>query len=130
MSNASPTAVQTNAAILAHSYLDTWNASDPQRRKSLLESAWSEASSYVDPMMSGAGREQIDALIGAVQSRFPDWKFSLLGTPDLHGSYLRFSWALGSDGMDGPVKGTDFVVLEEGRIKNVTGFIDQIPEHA
>lgn len=129
MSNAASNA-NTTAAIIAHSYLDTWNAADPQRRRALLESAWSESPSYVDPMMSGAGREQIDGLIAAVQHRFPQWRFSLLGTPDLHGAYLRFSWALGPEGADAPVKGTDFVVLEEGRIKEVTGFLDQIPEHA
>lgn len=131
MSNAATTStISTNAAIIALSYLDTWNAADPQQRRALLESAWSEEPRYVDPMMSGAGREQIDGLISAVQNRFPEWKFSLLGTPDLHGSYLRFSWSLGPAGADGPVKGTDFVVLEDGRIKDVTGFLDQIPEHA
>ncbi|KAF1045153.1 MAG: hypothetical protein GAK35_01479 [Herbaspirillum frisingense] len=129
MSNAN-THANTHAAIIAHSYLDTWNATDSLQRRALLESAWSEAPSYVDPMMSGSGREQIDGLIAAVQKRFPEWKSSLVGTPDLHGAYLRFSWSLGPEGVDGPVKGTDFVVLEEGRIKAVTGFLDQIPEHA
>jgi len=37
---------------------------------------------------------------------------------------------LGPDGVDSPIKGTDFAVLKDGRIRNITGFLDQVPQGA
>ena len=39
-------------------------------------------------------------------------------------------WGLGPDGTDAPIKGTDFAVLKDGRIRSITGFLDQIPPSA
>ena len=36
----------------------------------------------------------------------------------------------GYDGVDSPIKGTDFAVLKEGRIRSITGFLDQVPQGA
>lgn len=77
--------------------------------------------------MCGAGRDQIDGLIAAVHERFPDFRFSLLGAPDGHGSVARFSWALGPDNGEPVIKGTDFVHRDGDLIASVTGFLDQIP---
>ena len=34
------------------------------------------------------------------------------------------------DGVDSPIKGTDFAVLKGGRIRAITGFLDQVPQGA
>ncbi len=112
---------------IADDYIALWNERDGARRRSRLASNWTEDARYVDPLMQGAGAEGIDALIAGVQQRFPEFSFTLIGKPDGHGAYLRFSWCLGPQGSDGPIKGTDFVVTESGRIRSVTGFLDQIP---
>jgi hypothetical protein len=65
-----------------------------------------------------------------MQQRFPDFKFALIGTPNGYSDKLRFSWGLGPDGADSPIKGTDFAVLKDGRIRSVTGFLDQVPQGA
>src|ERR1700760_1158839 len=85
---------------------------------------------YVDPLMSGDGLDGVDALIAGVQQRFPDFKFALIGTPNGYGDQLRFSWGLGPEGADSPIKGTDFAVLKDGRIRSITGFLDQVPQGA
>ena len=46
------------------------------------------------------------------------------------GDRLRFSWGLGPDGADSPIKGTDFAVLSGGKIRSITGFLDQVPAGA
>jgi hypothetical protein len=74
--------------------------------------------------------EEIDALIAGVQGRFPDFRFSLAGQPDGYGDLVRFSWRLGPEGSDGPIKGTDVAMLEDGRIRSLLGFLDQVPEAA
>jgi hypothetical protein len=50
--------------------------------------------------------------------------------PHLSGDQVRFSWQLGLQGSDGPIKGTDFATLENERLKCVVGFQDQVPAAA
>jgi hypothetical protein len=80
--------------------------------------------------MSGDGHDGVDALIAGVQQRFPDFRFHLLGAPNGHGEHVRFSWGLGPEGGDSPIKGTDFAIVQDGRIRSVTGFLDQVPASA
>ena len=114
-------------ATVARRYLETWNETDAERRRRLLADAWTDDARYVDPVMSGDGHDGVDALIAGVQQRFPDFKFKLLGEPNGYGDHVRFSWGLGPDGADSPIKGTDFAVLSDGRIRSITGFLGQVP---
>ncbi|MCG2629703.1 nuclear transport factor 2 family protein [Bradyrhizobium sp. WYCCWR 13023] len=115
---------------IARRYIDLWNERAQVRRRELLSEFWTTDASYVDPLMKGDGRDGIDALISGVQQRFPDFRFSLIGEPNGYGDHVRFSWGLGPDGVDSPIKGTDFAVLKDGRIRSVTGFLDQVPAGA
>ena len=116
-----------DAAKIADRYIDLWNEPDPNRRKALIASAWTEDATYVDPMMAGRGHDEIDALIGAVHERFPGHSFALSGKPDGHNDRLRFSWTLGAAGAAPIAHGTDFgAVAADGRLKAITGFLDQV----
>jgi hypothetical protein len=117
----------TDANVIAERYITLWNERDPERRQALMEALWCTDATYRDPLMQGQGNKEIDALIAAVQEQFPDFRFSLLGKPDGYADLVRFSWQLGPDGSDGPVRGTDVATLENGRIKSVAGFLDQVP---
>jgi hypothetical protein len=120
----------TDAASIATRYIALWNETDPDRRKALMADLWSEAGTYRDPLMQGDGHDQIDALIAGVRGQFPGFRFALVGQPDGYGDQVRFSWQLGPEGSDGPIKGTDFATLENGRLKSVIGFLDQVPAAA
>jgi hypothetical protein len=120
----------TDAATIAARYIALWNETEPQRRKAQLTDLWSENGTYLDPLMQGQGHDQIDGLIAGVHGQFPGFRFALLGEPDSYGNQIRFSWQLGPEGSDGPIKGTDFVTLENGRLKGVVGFLDQVPAAA
>ena len=118
----------TDAHTIADRYIALWNETDPEVRQRLLAQDWDGAASYVDPLMQGKGLAEIDRLIGGVQQRFPNFRFSLIGKPDGHGDHVRFSWALGpGDFVDAPIEGTDFAVVRDGRIVTVTGFLDKVP---
>ena len=115
---------------IAERYIAAWNETDGERRRAILKETWTEDAVYVDPMMAGRGQAEVDALIAGVQQRFPQFRFSLIGKADGHGEAVRFSWGLGPAGVDAPIKGTDFVLLQDGRLKSVTGFLDQVPAMA
>lgn len=120
----------TDPNTIARRYIELWNERMAGRRRELLSESWTTDASYVDPVMKGDGQDGIEALIAGVQQRFPDFKFKLIGEPDGYGDHIRFSWGLGPDGAESPIKGTDFAVLRDGRIRSVTGFLDQVPAGA
>jgi SnoaL-like domain len=123
-------AEMTDIKIVARRYIELWNERTSSRRREMLASDWTADAKYVDPLMSGEGHEGVDALIAGVQQRFPEFRFKLIGEPNGFGNNVRFSWGLGPDGADSPIKGTDFAVLREGRIRSITGFLDQVPSSA
>src|SRR5690349_20861319 len=116
----------TNTTInsVVDTYLEAWNELDAERRASLVAATWTDDGTYVDPLMSGAGVEEITAMIGAAQAQFPGHSFALSAGPDTHNDVVRFSWVLSADA--GPVAaGQDFgVVAPDGRLRSVTGFLE------
>ncbi len=109
-------------------YIAAWNETDATRRHALIARTWTEDASYVDPLMEGRGHAAIDALIGGVRERFPDLRFRLLGAVETHHARVRFSWELAPERGDAVAKGTDFAELaDDGRLRTVTGFLDQMP---
>jgi len=115
---------------IASDYIALWNETDGQRRASLLDKQWTPAASYVDPLATANGHDEIGAYIGGVHQRFPDYRFELLGEASGHGDHLRFSLSLGPAGAEAPIEGSDTVTLEAGRIATVIGFLDKVPQPA
>ena len=113
---------------IAERYIACWNEADPQRRRKLIDELWAEDASYVDPMAEARGRDEIDALLGAVQTQFAGLIFSLAGPVDAHHRQARFSWALGPAGGEPVALGFDVAVAaEDGRLATVLGFLDRVP---
>lgn len=119
-----------DATAIAQRYIEVWNETDAARRAELIAAGWTADARYVDPMAQARGREQIGALVGAVQQRFPGFRFRLLGEAQSHGDNLRFSWTLGPSGAEDMIQGTDFAQLDAGKLQSVTGFLDKVPANA
>ena len=113
---------------LAEQYIATWNETDTSARRALIDEVWSSDGRYIDPMAEVAGRDQIDAVIAAVQARFSGMTFRLAGTVDAHHDQARFTWELGPDGSDAIVVGFDVAQWDaDGRLSLVLGFLDKVP---
>ncbi len=113
---------------LVDRYIAMWNAGDADDRRDLIAGAWAESGHYVDPLMEGQGHDGIDAMVAAVQERFPGHRFRRTSDVDAHNTVVRFAWELGADGQPPLVKGVDFGVLAtDGRLQSITGFLDQVP---
>ncbi|WP_219219573.1 nuclear transport factor 2 family protein [Variovorax boronicumulans] len=119
-----------DATGIADDYIAVWNETDPARRRRLLEAGWQPDASYVDPMAQARGLDAIDALVGAVQQRYPGFRFHLKGQADAHGDNLRFAWTLGPAGAEDLIEGSDFAQLDRGKLRAVTGFLDKVPAGA
>lgn len=112
----------------ANAYLATWNETDSTSRRRLISRTWTEDATYLDPMGAAPDPDAISTAIGAVQERFAGLRFSLVGEADGYGENVRFTWGLGPEGQEPLVVGTDFVRLRDGRIAEVTGFLDRVPD--
>ncbi len=96
-------------------YIGSWNQTDPQRRRHLVDELWAEDASDVDPMAEANGRNEVDAMIAAVQAQFPGFVFTLVGPVDAHHRQARFTWGLGPAGAD-PVTGWWFAGIRTPRL--------------
>jgi SnoaL-like domain len=110
-------------------YLAAWNERDPSRRRVLIADTWTEEGYYVDPHRRGDGHNGIDAMIQAVQERFPTYRFRLSSVVDAHNDRVRFTWeAGGTENAPMHFVGTDFgVISKDGRFESITGFVDVGP---
>ncbi|MEU8032021.1 nuclear transport factor 2 family protein [Streptomyces sp. NPDC049099] len=110
-------------------YFEAWNATEPEALKKAVAAAWTADGGYTDPLAEVRGHEGIAAVIAAVHEQFPGFVFRQLGAVDGHHDTARFGWELvnAADG-SAPVAGFDVVTLdEEGRIRQVLGFLDRVP---
>jgi hypothetical protein len=115
-----------DVATLIDGYIAMWNETDAERRRDLVERTWTDDATYVDPLMRGDGADGIDAMIAAVQEKYPGYHFELAEGPDAHGENVRFSWHLVGEATGPVATGIDFGTLgPDGRLRSVTGFLEQ-----
>ena len=106
-------------------YIAMWNETDPERRRALIARTLTEDAGYLDPLMSGEGTDEINAMIGGAQQQFPGHRVTLVSGPDAHHDKLRFTWSLAADGGEPVAVGVDFAtVADDGRLRSVTGFLE------
>lgn len=108
-------------------YLDTFNETDADRRRSLLEALYTPDCTYTDPHVELQGAEQINGFIEQTQERFPGFTFTLGGPIDGHHNQARFQWHAGPADAPETYVGFDVIVAADGRIRNVYGFMDAAP---
>lgn len=114
-------------AELIECYIALWNEADAERRAALIARTFTENARYRDPLMAGAGPADIDRLVQRVQAQFPGHTLRLAGGVDGFGDRVRCSWELVPEHGPAVVKATDFGVIVDGRLAEVTGFFDQVP---
>jgi hypothetical protein len=119
----------TNSSPLSETidnYIAAWNEGVPERRRALVAQAFADDASYVDPMMSGEGPDEIHTMIGAAQQQFPGHRFVLAAGPDAVGEHVRFVWRLEPvAGGDVVAIGHDFATVRgDGRLGEVVGFLE------
>src|SRR5262249_30531448 len=60
-------------------YIASWNETDPQRRRKMVDELWANQASYIDPLAEAHGCDAIDAVIAAAQAQFPGLWFRVAG---------------------------------------------------
>ena len=118
-----------NPTELIDRYIAVWNETDGARRRALIARTWTEDARYLDPLLEGSGHAGIDAMVQALQERYPGNRFARTSDVDAHHDRVRFAWTLGPAGGPPLAQGIDFGVVTDGKLlAAVTGFLDQ-PVH-
>jgi len=119
----SPTVVESTVAA----YVESWNETDPARRQAAIARSWGARVHYRDPLMASDDHAGLDAVLAAVQARFPGFVMKRISPVDAHNGSARFAWSLGPASGPSVVEGVDFCALDaEGRLESVVGFIDKM----
>ncbi len=121
----------TDVQAVIRRYIESWNETDPQRRRALIADLYTEQAGYTDPLVSVRGHDAIDQFVGAAQTQFAGLQFSLGSGVDAHHDQARFTWHLAPPGAPEPVViGFDVAIFDDGRLRDVYGFIDKAPSSA
>jgi len=113
-----------DTTTVVDNYIAMWNEPDAERRRELVAGTVTQDATYIDPLMTGAGVEEITAMIGAAQAQYPGHRFELAGEPDAHHDRLRFTWTLAPQDGEPIAVGVDFATLDDdGRMRAITGFL-------
>ena len=118
-----------HAEQLVERYLDTWNETDDEARRSAVAAVWSEGAQYVDPLATSAATIRLRAdrsgAAAGARPRLPPRRSGV----DAHHNVARFSWELVPEaGGESLAIGFDVAVIsDDGRIGSVVGFLDKAP---
>ncbi len=112
---------------LVHRYIDVINERDDARRRELLADLFTEDGSYIDQNLTAplVGLEAINQSMVEMQEVAPDNYFSIVSVLGAHNDMVLFTWRWAAAGQ--PVSGatgTDTVLIRDGRIHRILGFIN------
>ena len=125
-------AAESTVEATIETYVATWNETDAARRQAGIARAWAASGRYRDPIMASDGPAEIDAMLAAVQARFPGFVLKRTSKVDSHVAagerFVRFTWSLGPASGPTVVEGVDFGTLDQdGKLASIVGFIDKAP---
>jgi hypothetical protein len=113
----------SNLIDLIDRYIASWNETDVQCRRELIARTWTEDSIYADPLMRSEGLAEIEAMIAAIQARFPGGCLRRTSEVDTHENRVRFAWQLGPEHGPPLAGGVDFGVIVGERLQAIDRYI-------
>ncbi len=118
----------SDVTTVVDTYLAMWNEDDPTARAGLIDGAWADDGSYVDPLLEATGPTALSQMVDGVHAQFPGHRFRRRSGIDAHHDRIRFAWDLVAPDGAVTVAGVDVGVLaDDGRLASITGFFGDLP---
>ena len=118
----------TPAEVVA-TYGAAWGEPDEDKRRALLEQAWAENGTYLDPTARADGREALVAHIGGFRQTFVGHEITMASGVDSHDNFVRFAWTMLDPNGAAIMEGVDFGQLDaDGKLTSIVGFFGPWPE--
>ena len=116
------------STLLTRNLHDVFGENDPARRRAAINEIFTEDSVFYDPSKGAyRGRDEIDRIAGAIRATHPDFRYQPIAEPEEVGNGGRIQWVSGRPGEAPAYAGTDFIIVQDGRIAALYLFFDKLP---
>lgn len=120
-----PTTTEPTTAV--DRYLAALNEPDGDKRRALIEQAWTPTGSLTDPPIEGVGHDGLAAVGDTLHEHYAGHRFERTSQVDVHHGRYRFAWALVGPTGATAITGMDTGVLaDDGRVGEVVGFFGEL----
>ncbi|WP_162826734.1 nuclear transport factor 2 family protein [Pseudolabrys taiwanensis] len=110
--------------LLMRNLLEVFGERDPVKRRAVIEAIYAPATTFIDPEGSYSGWDGVEQAAATLQAATPGFAFSAFGDAQVLGAAVRLRWAYGPAEAPQRVTGTDFALVNEGRIVAMYTFVD------
>ena len=118
----------TDLSTTIDTHLEAYGEPNPDRRRRLLEQAWSNDGRLIDPPLEGTGRAGISEAASHLQAAYPGHTFRRTSGVDEHHGFARYEWDLVATDGTVAVHGLDVAeVGSDGLLLQVVGFLGPLP---
>lgn len=116
----------TQIASLAHAVLlDVFDQRDAARRTEAIERIFTSDAHFIDHFGSNVGWTAIDAAVERLHARLPGFRITPVGAPELLAGAARQAWQFGPPSEPAKIRGSDTIIVREGRVSALLVFLDQ-----
>ena len=115
------------STLLTRNLDEVFGENDPARRRAAIDEIFTEDCVFYDPTRGVyRGRDEIDRVAGAIKATHPDFRYQAVAEPEELGNGGRVQWVSGRPGEAPAYAGTDFIIVQDGRIAALYLFFDKL----
>ena len=114
------------STLLNRNLHDVFGENDSARRRAAIDEIFTEDCVFYQPGGVHRGRNEIDRVAGAIKATHPDFRYQAVAEPEELGNGGRVQWVSGRPGEAPAYAGTDFIIVQDGRIAALYLFFDRL----
>jgi hypothetical protein len=115
------------STLLTRNLHDVFGENDPASRRVAIDEIFTEDCVFYQPGGVYRGRNEIDRVAGAIKATHPDFRYQPIAEPEELGNGGRVQWVSSRPGEAPAYAGTDFIIVQDGRIAALYLFFDKLP---
>ncbi len=116
----------TLARLMEKNLLEVFGERNSEHRTRAIQEIYSEDCTFFEADQRITGRNAINAKVAALLDGAPEFVFRQAGPAQVSHDLGRLPWHFGPPDARPVVKGTDIALFEDGRIRSLYTFLDEL----
>ena len=114
--------------LLLRNLQEVFGEGNADRRRAAIKEIYQKDAVFYDPNYGiYHGHEEIDRIAGELRAHHPDFRYQPISEPEISGNCGRVRWVSGRPGEMPAYAGTDFIIVQDGKIAALYLFFDKLP---